>query len=169
MFLDLSFVLALLTATIFYLVAQMVKNLPTMWETWVLSLGQKDPLKKEMATHSSILAWRIPWTEEPDRLQSMGCKESDTIEWLFNALLLDSPSLCPMLCSFGPLCLGQAPGIHLQSPFSSVSNPALPSLDQEAKLPEMLTDLPAVWLPAQVVLSPWKPASLNTSSSISSS
>ena len=95
MFLDLSFVLVLLTATIFYLVAQMVKNLPTMWETWVLSLGQKDPLEKEMATHSSILAWRIPWTEEPDRLQSMGCKESDTIEWLFNALLLDNPSLCP--------------------------------------------------------------------------
>ena len=45
--------------------AQMVKNLPTMRETWVLALGQKDPLEKEMATHSSILVWRIPWTEEP--------------------------------------------------------------------------------------------------------
>ena len=51
--------------------AQMVKNQPAMWETWVQSLGQEDPLEKEMATHSSILAWEIPWTEEPDRLQSM--------------------------------------------------------------------------------------------------
>ena len=50
------------------LVAQMVKHLPTMQETWVQSLGQEDPLEKEMATHSSILAWRIPWTEEPGRL-----------------------------------------------------------------------------------------------------
>ena len=53
------------------LVAQMVKNLPAVQETWVLSRGQEDPLEKEMATHSSILAWRIPWTEEPGRLQSM--------------------------------------------------------------------------------------------------
>ena len=50
----------------------MVKRLPTMWETGVQSLGQEDPLEKEMATHSSILAWKIPWTEEPGRLQSMG-------------------------------------------------------------------------------------------------
>ena len=54
------------------LVAQTVKCLPTMWETWVQSLGQEDFLEKEMATHSSILAWKIPWTEEPGRLQSMG-------------------------------------------------------------------------------------------------
>ena len=54
------------------LVAQTVKHLPTLWETWVQSLGQEDLLKKEMATHSSILAWKIPLTEEPDRLQSMG-------------------------------------------------------------------------------------------------
>ena len=52
--------------------AQMVKSLPAMWETWVLSLGQEDPLEKEMATHSSILAWKIPWTEEPARFQSLG-------------------------------------------------------------------------------------------------
>ena len=51
--------------------AQMVKNLPAMQETQVRSLGQEDPLDKEMKTHSSILAWRIPWTEESDRLQSM--------------------------------------------------------------------------------------------------
>ena len=49
-----------------------VKNLPAMWETWVQSLGREDPLEKEMATHSSILAWRISWTEEPGRLQSTG-------------------------------------------------------------------------------------------------
>ena len=50
----------------------MVKNLPAMQETWVRSLGWEDRLEKEMATHSSILAWRILWTEEPGRLQSMG-------------------------------------------------------------------------------------------------
>ena len=51
--------------------AQTVKRLPTVQETWVRSLGQEDPLEKEVATHSSILAWEIPWAEEPDRLQSM--------------------------------------------------------------------------------------------------
>ena len=50
----------------------MVKRLPSMWETWVRSLGGEDPLEKEMATHSNILAWKIPWMEEPRRLQSMG-------------------------------------------------------------------------------------------------
>ena len=50
----------------------MVKCLPTMWETWVRSLGQEDLLEKEIATHSSTLAWKIPWTEEPGGLQSMG-------------------------------------------------------------------------------------------------
>ena len=54
------------------LVAQTVKNLPAMQETWVQSLGQKDHLEKEMATDSSILAWKIPWTEEPGGLQSVG-------------------------------------------------------------------------------------------------
>ena len=52
----------------------MVKNLPAMQETWVQSLDQEDPLEKGMATHSSILAWRIPWTEGPSRLQLMGLK-----------------------------------------------------------------------------------------------
>ena len=51
---------------------QLAKNLPAMRETWVPSLGSKDPLEKGMATHSSILAWKIPWTEEPGGLQSMG-------------------------------------------------------------------------------------------------
>ena len=54
------------------LVAQMVKGLPAMQETQVRFLGQEDPLEKEMATHSSMLAWRIPRSEEPDRLQSLG-------------------------------------------------------------------------------------------------
>ena len=54
------------------LVAQKVKRLPAMWEAWVRFLGREDPLEKEMAIHSSTLAWKIPWTEEPDRLQSMG-------------------------------------------------------------------------------------------------
>ena len=53
-------------------VAQTVENLPAIRETWVWSLGEEDPLEKQMATHSSILDWRISWTEEPGRLQSMG-------------------------------------------------------------------------------------------------
>ena len=62
-------------------VAQRVKNLPAMLETQVQSLGQEDPLEEGMATHSSILAWRIPWTEEPGRLQSMhGVTESNMTE-----------------------------------------------------------------------------------------
>ena len=52
--------------------AQMVKRLPAMWETWVQSLGGEDPLEMEMATHSSTLAWKIPWTEEAGRLQPIG-------------------------------------------------------------------------------------------------
>ena len=56
---------------------QMVKDLPAMQETWVQSLGWEDPLEKEMATHPSILAWRIPWTEEPGGLQTRGGQESD--------------------------------------------------------------------------------------------
>ena len=59
------------------LVTQTVKHLPTMWETWVRYLGREDPLEKAMATHFSILAWKIPWTEEPGRWQSMGLQELD--------------------------------------------------------------------------------------------
>ena len=58
----------------------MVKNLPAIQEMQVQSLGQEDPLEKEMVTHSSILAWEIPWTEKPGRLQSMGLQKSQT--WL---------------------------------------------------------------------------------------
>ena len=60
------------------MVAQMVKNLPAMQETWVQSLVQEDPLEKEMATQSSILAWRIPWTEEPERAIVHGIAKSRT-------------------------------------------------------------------------------------------
>ena len=69
------------------LLAQMVKNLPAMRQTWVWSLSQKEPLEKGMAIHSSILAWRIPWTEKPDGLQSRGRKEPDTTEQL---------TMCPL-------------------------------------------------------------------------
>ena len=74
------------------LVAQRLKCLPAMWETWIQSQGWEDPLEKEMATHSNILAWRIPWKEEPGRLQSMGGrKESDTTERLHFSFTLPYP------------------------------------------------------------------------------
>ena len=62
------------------LVTQTIKNLPAMRDTHVRSMGQEDPLEKGMATHSSILAWRIPWTGEPGRHGPWGCKESDTTD-----------------------------------------------------------------------------------------
>ena len=62
----------------YYSSAQLVKNLPAMQGTQVQFLGQEDPLEKEMATHSRLLVWRIPWIEEPGRLQSMGSQELDT-------------------------------------------------------------------------------------------
>ena len=60
----------------------MVKRLPAMQETWVLSLGQEDSLEKEMATHSSIIAWKIPWMEEPGSYRPWGCKKLDRTEQL---------------------------------------------------------------------------------------
>ena len=68
--------------------AQTVKNLPTMQETRVWFLGQEDPLKKEMETHSSILAWRISWTEDPGRLQYMGSQRVG-YDWVTNAQLYE--------------------------------------------------------------------------------
>ena len=68
------------TVAVRKMVAQTVKNLPAMQETQVQSLGQEDPLKKGMATHSSILAWEIPWTEELAGYSPWGCKESNTNE-----------------------------------------------------------------------------------------
>ena len=80
------------------LVAQMVKHLPIMWETRVQSLGWEDPLEKEMATHSSTLAWKIPWTEEPGRLQSVGSQRVEH-DWV-TSLTLCAKSLqsCPTIC-----------------------------------------------------------------------
>ena len=98
------------------LVAQTVKRLSTMWETWVQFLGWEDPLEKEMAIHSSTIAWKIPWTEEPGRLQSMGSKESDTTERLhFHFLFFFScgptflfgltQPLCSLMCGYVFPCL----------------------------------------------------------------
>ena len=80
------------------LVAQLVESLPAMRESWVQPLGWEDPLEKERATHSSILARRIPWTEEPGGLQSMGSKELDTTERLSVCIYLSPPH--PFLSSF---------------------------------------------------------------------
>ena len=87
----------------------MVKNLPTMQETWLWSLGQEDPMEKDMATHSSILAWRIPWTEEPGGLQSMGSQRvrhdqvTNTHKHLTKigaaAAAAKLLQLCPTLCN----------------------------------------------------------------------
>ena len=76
--------------------AQTVKNPPPMQETWVQSLGQEDPLEKGMETHTSILAWRIPWTEEPGRLQSMGSQSYDTQGSSSPAALLGTLSWLPV-------------------------------------------------------------------------
>ena len=68
------------------LVAQLVKDPPAMRETWVPSLSREDSLEEGMATHSSILAWRVPWTEASGGLQSWGCKESDTTEAISSSI-----------------------------------------------------------------------------------
>ena len=86
------------------LVAQTVKRLPILRDTWVQSLGREDPLEKAVAPHSSVLAWKIPWTEEPGRLQSWGHKESDTTERLHHdySMLFSTChcSLCPVFKNF---------------------------------------------------------------------
>ena len=79
------------------LVAQMVKRLPAMRETRVQPLGREDPLEKEMAIHSSTLAWKIPWTEEPDRLQSMGSQRVPHTEqphFYFHFHMVNVRTLC---------------------------------------------------------------------------
>ena len=77
-----NYLMQLITLRITSLVAQTVKRLPTMRETWVQSLGQEDPLEKDMAIHSSTLAWKTPWTDEPGSYSPQGRKESDTTERL---------------------------------------------------------------------------------------
>ena len=78
----------------FSLVAQRLKCLPAMQETWVWSLGREDPLEKEMATHSSIRAWRIPWTEEPGGLQSTGSQRVG-YDWVTSLSLIYPKCTCP--------------------------------------------------------------------------
>ena len=82
------------------LVAQLVKNLPAVQETWVWSLAWKDPLEKEMATHSSILTWRIPWTEEPGGIQSMRSQRvghdcATSFHFLFSLDIRPHPCILP--------------------------------------------------------------------------
>ena len=89
------------------LVAQTVKHLPTTGETQVQSLGQEDPLEKKMATHSSVLAWKIPWTEEPGRLQSMGSQRighdwATSLSFLFLFCLAQASGVIELLR--GQLC-----------------------------------------------------------------
>ena len=78
---------------------QTVKRLPTMWETWVQSLGREDLLEKEMITHSSILAWKIPWTEKPGKLQAMGSQRvgHDRVTSLSLSLRVPSPRCLSLL------------------------------------------------------------------------
>ena len=97
--------------------AQQVKNPPAMQETqetWVWSLDREDPLEKEMATHSSILAWRIPWAEEPGEPQSMGLKESNTTKWLKQqySRMRDVLELAYTSSQVGSLCIFFQP--HVQ-------------------------------------------------------
>ena len=89
------------------LMAQMVKNLPAVWENWVQSPGPEDPLEKGIATHSSILASRIPWTEEPGGYRPWGCKESDTTGWLTNIFhLMDGYQLSTIVKQATPKLSG---------------------------------------------------------------
>ena len=95
----------------------MVKWLPAMQETWVRSLGREDPLKKEMATHSRILAWKIPWTEEPGRLQSTGHKSRIQLSTLSFLSLLMCDFICLKFSSFKnsvcrPPSLGSLPAVY---------------------------------------------------------
>ena len=111
-----------LFASIMSLVAWMVKHLPTMWETWVRSLGWEDPLEKEMATHSSIHAWKIPRTEEPGGLQSMGSQRVG-YDW---ATSLHFTS-CPLFLPFFPSLDSMSPH-HLSRQGSSHYDQSLANL-----------------------------------------
>ena len=104
------------------LIAQSVKNLSVMQETQVQFLGREDLLEKEMATHSHILAWRILWTEEPGRLQSVGSQESDMTEQLnyysvqFISVAQSCPTLCnPWSCNTQPPCPSPTSGVDSNS------------------------------------------------------
>ena len=118
------------------LVAQLVKNVPAMQETWVQSLGREDPLEKEMATHSSILAWRIPWTEEPGGLQSVGFQKSDITwqlnhhQWLMRASQVALVGKYP-LANAGDMRLGFDPWVG-KIPYRTARQPTLVFLPGES-------------------------------------
>ena len=100
----------------------MVKNLPAMWETQVQSLGQEDPLEKELATHPNILAWRIPWTEEPVGYSPWGHKELATTEWLSTHTHINSIYVSiPISQFFPPHPFPVGISIHLFSVGVSIS------------------------------------------------
>ena len=124
------------------LVAQTVKNPPAVQETGVWSLGWEDPLEKEMAAHSSILAQRIPWTEEPGRLQSMGSQESDTTGWL--TLLFNVSS---QVADFLSLLLGAAVCLGLLLPV------CLPRRSPLQFPLHCTVNLPVLWDDASVLFS----------------
>ena len=110
----------------------MVKNLPAMQDTWVQCLGGEDPLEKDMATHSSTLAWIIPWTEEPGGLQFMRLRESDTtqplnqISYIRHSVLVTE--LCPALCGPMDVYAGQEQRVNhfLNQGPNQVSKPESP-------------------------------------------
>ena len=107
-----------------FLLAQMVKNLPAMQKTWVWLLGWEDPLEKGMATHSNILAWRIPWTEEPGACSPQGCKELDTTEQLRLSLSLLSTCWvpCTMLGPSHSILFRSQHNLGICSPFCRYTN-----------------------------------------------
>ena len=84
--------------SLFYLITQIIKNLPAMWETRIQPLGEEDSLEKEMATHSSIIAWEIPWTEEPNGLQSLGSQRGRH-NWMTVSLLFVNSTVYHLLLS----------------------------------------------------------------------
>ena len=107
-------------------IAQSVNHLPAMQETQVRFLSQEDPLEKEVATHSTILAWRIPWTEEPGRLQSMGSQELDTT-WQLNHHHIDDY----LIIECKPECFPRIFSLSIQS--GTVDSPEMESSEFENK------------------------------------
>jgi len=138
--------------TMGFAVAQMVKNPSAMQETWIWSLGWDDPLEKGMAIHSSILAWRIPWTEEPGGLQSMGSQRVGH-DWETNVnygqicLLLDQGLWLPSLIPLDILCgCWHCPCLYLKLPHPSLFLPFLELLTRaQVHLRHVWSRLEEVW------------------------
>ena len=123
------------------MVAQTVKRLPTMWETWVRSLGQEDLLEKEMATHSSILAWKIPWMEEPGRLQSMGWQRVGLSPQAKLTPLLSACISCfSSLNNLFPNCLPTQPHLCVSGSVMSFSYDLISSIFKILAVPSDMWD-----------------------------